>query len=245
MTEQTIPVGKYTYTMLDLHPRDGVRWAVGRKGGRRSATWRLWGHKKGDAYLAMRSLGAHIKVSFHRDRRCNVGFTSEFAAEGKETFGIEPRHWHRWKLPDAPVARAFQVVIPDSDLATFDEDDAEPMAWIPSPGNGRAIVFTVLIAEPPDSFRWSSPDKDGTLLGFMGCPTRMTWLVHHSQELDAGTYGMIDRERRRAASHAGAKLGHAALMDGRMVLWGHPNASNACPYFIETDAATLQSQAAE
>jgi hypothetical protein len=35
----------------------GLRWAVGAPDAPRSATWRLWGNKKGDIYLAVRSKG--------------------------------------------------------------------------------------------------------------------------------------------------------------------------------------------
>jgi hypothetical protein len=239
MNERSFSIGRYTHTIRDLHPRDGIRWAVGSKVSRRSSTWRLWGHKKGDAYLAMRSMGGLLKVSIHRDRRCNVGFTSEFAKQAQEQFGTRVRHWHRWKLPDAPMVRAFQVVIPDSELAEFDEEDTEPMAWIPAPGAGQAAVFTLFVAEPPNEFRWNSPEESGQLIGTMICPTRFTWLVHHNQSLDNATLEMIENGRRRAEEHAGAKLKNAPPDGLRMVLWGHRDAAQSDPFFVETDAARL------
>ena len=52
-----------------------IRWAVGSIDGSRGATWRLWGDKKGDVYVAARSITGLVKASFHRDRKCHLGFT--------------------------------------------------------------------------------------------------------------------------------------------------------------------------
>ena len=45
----------------ELGKSDGVRWAVGEQNGRRSSTYRFWGNKKGDFYLAARSIGGSLK----------------------------------------------------------------------------------------------------------------------------------------------------------------------------------------
>lgn len=235
MAPRTFGGEGYSYTVHDLHPRDGVRWAVGKKDGRRSSTWRMWGDKKGDVYLAMRSMGSTLKVSLHRDRRCSVGFTKEFETEAKERFGASTRHWHRWILPDSPRVKSFQVLVPDSDLAEFASEEKEPMVWIPAPGAGRAVVFTVFIAEPPTEFSWVSPEKNGNLLGTMLCPTRLAWVVHKSQKLDVNTLKMIQESRAKVHESAAAALKKIRLKDLRITLAGHHPENYG--FFIELDAS--------
>jgi hypothetical protein len=128
----------------NLGLRDGIRFAVGEPNGRRSGTWRLWGDKKGDVYLSMRTCGRMLKASFDRDRRCSVGFTSEYEKIAKERFKVANRHWERWKLPDGEVVRLAQIVFPDSDLVSHDAKDGDPMRWLPAPGPGRAVVVSNL-----------------------------------------------------------------------------------------------------
>lgn len=221
--------------MHDLHPRDGVRWAVGTKDGRRSSTWRMWGDKKGDSYLSMRLMGAILKVSLHRDRRCSVGFTKGFESLAKEQFGASSRHWHRWVLPDNPVVKGFQILVPDSDLAEFTSEEKEPMAWIPAPGEGRAVVCTVFIAEPPSRFSWVSPEKNGNLLGSMVCPTRATWVVHKNQELDVNTLKMIEENRAKVQERAAVPLKDISPKGLRTTLFGHRSEIDV--FFIELDAS--------
>lgn len=243
MVERSVNVGSFKYTVQDLHPRDGIRWAVGAIDAKRSSTWRLWGDKKGDVYLAMRSLGGQLKVSIHRDRRCSVGFTKEFESEAKERFGTNSRHWERWTLPDAPVVKAAQILVPDSELAAFPAKESDPMAWIPPSGEGRATVFTLFVAEPAGEFQWESPETSGNLLGTMICKTRSSWLVHTSQLLDEPTLKMIDEGRMRAATMATSQTTASQLAttdpEGlRMVLVGH-GASKSDLFFVETDAFEL------
>ncbi|MDH4079078.1 MAG: hypothetical protein OEU68_04620 [Nitrospira sp.] len=232
MTPRTIGGEGYSYTMHDLHPRDGVRWAVGTKDGRRSSTWRMWGDKKGDCYLSMRSIGATLKVSLHRDRRCSVGFTKEF--ESKK-FGFSSRHWHRWVLPGSPVVKGFQILVPDSDLAEFASEEKEPMAWIPAPGEGRAVVVTVFIAEPPTEFSWVNPEKNGNLLGTMVCRTRATWAVHKNQKLDVNTVKMIEENRAKVQKRGAALLKDIPPIGLRTTLFGHHSDTDV--FFIELDAS--------
>ena len=235
MPTSTFRVGQHTLSVKDLHPRDAIRWAVGSPNGRRSSTWRLWGDKKGDVYVAMRSLANRLKVSIHRDRRCQVGFTSEFAKEAVERFGAPSRHWERWKLPDGPVIRALQIIIPDSDLEVFDADEKHPMHWIPAPGTGRAQVFSVFVAEPRDAYSWKSPEADGQLLGTMIGPTRSTWLVHVNQILEAESLQMIEHGRSQGYAMAAAQVPEDPTAGLRMTLWGHTEAKSDV-FFVELDA---------
>ena len=180
-------------------------------------------------------MGGTLKVSLHRDRRCSVGFTSEFGPKAKERFGASSRHWHRWVLPDSPVVKSFQILIPDSELAEFASEEKEPMAWIPAPGAGRAVAFTVFIAEPPDKFSWVSPERDGNLLGTMVCPTRAAWVVYKSQELDVNALRMIETGRAKALKVAAAQIMEVSSKGLRMTLFGHHSETDV--FFIELDAS--------
>jgi hypothetical protein len=55
-----------------------LRWAIGSLDGLRSSVWFLRGAKKGDIYVALRSLGAITKASFHLSGQGQVGFTNEY-----------------------------------------------------------------------------------------------------------------------------------------------------------------------
>ena len=225
--------------MQDLHHRDAIRWAVGSITSRRSATWRLWGDKKGDVYLATRSLGSLLKVSIHRDRRCSVGFTQKFASEAKQRFGKPSRHLERWTLPDLPVAKAIQVVIPDSELASYSANEKEAMAWIPPPGENKVVVFTVFVAEPPTEFVWESPEVSGNLLGVMATKSRFTWVVHHSQVLDEPTLRMINDGKKIATARTPkAQLENVPSEGMRMAMWAG-NKSNTDFFIVDIDASKL------
>jgi hypothetical protein len=108
MSSSVFHIGPHVVTAEDLPSRAGIRWAVGSPDGRRSSTWRLWGDKKGDVYLSMRSQGGRLKASFHRDRHCSVGFTKEYESIAKERFGADSRHWERWRLPAPEAPSSYQ-----------------------------------------------------------------------------------------------------------------------------------------
>jgi hypothetical protein len=79
--------------------RGAIRWAVGSIDGPRGATWRLWGNKKGDVYVAARSIAGQAKASFHRDRKCHLGCTGEYIERARTQFpGLTARHWDRWTI---------------------------------------------------------------------------------------------------------------------------------------------------
>lgn len=225
--------------MHDLHPKDAIRWAVGNESGRRSSTWRLWGDKKGDIYVSMRNLGSQLKASIHRDRRCHLGFTSEFAKEAAQRFGTSDRHWGRWELPNESVVRAIQIVIPDSELDTFETEEKNPMRWISAPGPGRAQVFSVFISEPSNAFVWESEEKNGHLIGTLISPTRSTWLVHTEQELDRQTLEMIEASREQMYRLTAPEQLEGSEDGLRMTIWGQSGAKNDV-FFVELNAAKLQ-----
>ena len=180
----------------------------------------MWSDKKGDVYLSTRSLGSRLKASFHRDRRCSVGFTTEYAEAARERFGTASRHWDRWSLPQQPVVRIAQIVYPFSDLTQFQTDDASPMAWIPISPQDDAAVVSIFVAEPPSAFDWNGPES-GNLLGYMHAPTRLTWVVHTSQKLDPALLEYAANARRRAEGMPGSLPVPRNDPAVRMFLWGN------------------------
>jgi hypothetical protein len=243
MTIEAITIGSQTYTVQNLRPmKDAIRWAVGNAGGIRSSTWRLWANKKGDVYLAQRSLGSQFKMSIHQSRYCSVGFTNEYEEEARARFGGESRHWEQWKLPDAPVVRAVEVVIPNSELALLQTSEADPMAWIAPPGFGRAAVFALFIAEPKEIISWEIIQRTGTLIGTIGTRTRAAWLTYTSQVLSEQRLRLIAEYRTRAVANA-ARHGVTQIADDmRLVLAGH-GAAKADAFFVELNASTLTTSA--
>ncbi len=201
------------------------------------------GQQESDTYLSMRSLGSQLKISIHKDRRCHIGYTKEYESIAAERFGEENRHWERWVLHEGNVVRAIQILIPDSDLGIFSSEEKNPTRWIPAPGVGRATVFSVFVAEPPNSYQWEIPEKDGHLLGTMIGPTRSTWLVHTEQELDALTIGMIEKGRAQTFSMTPKELLTEEPSGLRMCLWG--TSGNTECFLIELSAASLGVKSSE
>ena len=204
----------------------GIRFAVGNPNGLRSSTWRIWPNKKGDTYLATRSLGGILKVSFHKDRRCHIGFTSEYAQTAKERFGAERRLLQRWELPEGPVARAAQIVIPYSELTAFESEEATQMRWIPSPGPGFAVVVTLFMAEPPDAFKWENSNSDGMPIAMMCSSTRVAWLVYTNQPWNAQHHDWMEHHRIKSLDLPGAEHAPWGSPEMRTIMWGASESPN-------------------
>lgn len=109
------------------------------------------------------------------------------------------------------------------------------MGWVPAPGKGRATVFSVFVAEPPNVFNWESPEKSGHLLGVMKSKTRFTWVVHWEQDIDSPTRQFIEDNRARAQHMPSAQLAVLESDALRMVLWGQGE-TKADLFFIELNA---------
>jgi hypothetical protein len=169
---------------------NALRWAVGSSTGIRSGTWRLWGNKKGDVYLSMRSLGGVLKCSFHRDGNCHTGYTSEYADTARVRFGDLKRHWMKWRLPEEPMARAMQIVVPKSELRAFEEDNDKQTHWIPAPATGCAVTVSIFISKINGEEPWPEFSKGASPLGVMRMPERLIWIVYqeHPVSPDLASY---------------------------------------------------------
>ena len=132
----------------ELASRSRLRWAIGSLDGLRSSAWILSGHKKGDIYVAVRSLGGITKASFHKDGRCHVGFTHEYQATASQRFGGISRHWQRWRLPAAPIVRVLQIVVPHAELRAFVDRGPREVTWLPIPPEGSIAVVSIYVSAP-------------------------------------------------------------------------------------------------
>ena len=220
--------------MIDFHDatRDGLRWVVGKADGPRSNTWRLWGNKKGDLYLAVRSLGGTIKASFHRDRRCQVGFTKEYEETARARFGAARRHWETWVLPGEPWVRVAQIVIPASDLASFVGRESFETTWLQPPAPGSASLVSIFIAEPPTIEDWPQLFEGVEPLALFTYATRTAWAVSTTVTLEAETIRRMDEGRQLANQLPGASSA-PRVPSTRSVLWGSSTGAPHDLYFYE------------
>jgi hypothetical protein len=207
--------------------RGGIRWAVGSINGPRGATWRLWGNKKGDVYLAARSITREVKASFHRDRKCHLGFTSEYIESARTQFpGLTSRNWDCWTIPDELVVRALQIVLPASELRAFASQEAAQTKWLPPPSENFTSEVTVFIVDcrtmgrPTDS-KWPGASVGAQSLGLIDLPVagRTVWAVHTYNALDGSAMACIEKQRRMVENLADDYKAHRTP-DARAILAG-------------------------
>jgi hypothetical protein len=181
-------------TVIELHG-NAIRWAIGSPDGPRSSTWRLWGNKKGDFYLSVRALGHIVKSSFHPDGWCSIGFDRQYLPKMRARFPqAHSRHWRRWQLPDSPLARALQVVIPTSELRSYALDDA-PDIWIAPPGPDHVAVASVFIAPSGTKPSWSAGEPQPHPICVIETRNRAAWLLYNANPLDHTTLDWIEQQR--------------------------------------------------
>jgi hypothetical protein len=231
VTIRSLHIGNRLLQFQDAS-RNGVRWIVGSAGGARSNTWRLWGNKKGDLYLAVRSLGGIVKASFHRDRRCQVGFTTEYQETARTRFGATQRHWDTWSLPSEPWVRVAQIVIPGSDLASFSGSESPETTWLPPPASESASLVSIFVAEPPAIESWPDLFEGVTPLALFTYATRTAWAVSTTISLDTETVRRMNDGRERANQLPGA-ADAPRIPSTRAVLWGSSSGAPHDLYFYE------------
>lgn len=225
-----------TSDLVELRAGEGIRWAIGSSDGLRSSTWRFWGNKKGDFYLSVRSLGGTFKTSLHRDRRCQTGFTKEYATRTALERG---RHFDRWELPDELLTTAFQVVTPARELSRFRASDKQPMKWLPIAPPGSASIVTVFVATPKYLSEKGEPypgaRKGAELVGLAATRNRSVFLVHSQQLFQENLALDIEQYRRRLADSMAAN--GTAESESRAVLFCGDGAETR--YVVEVAIAPL------
>jgi hypothetical protein len=190
-----------------LRPGDGIRWALGSRTGLRSSTWRFWGNKKGDFYVAVRSLGGLVKTSLHRDGWCQTGVTEEYL---KKSPHKSPRKLDRWRLPDAPLLNALEIVTPAEELDVFDSEEADPIVWLPAPKPSFVSVVTIVVWRPGTPFdngeRWPRESLGTNPVGIITTPTRSAIAVQGQYSMNGETRQIIETYRSQIKAKAPADL---------------------------------------
>jgi hypothetical protein len=171
-----------------------LRWAIGSPHDPRSSIWRLWGNPKGDVYAAVRSLGGMIKASFHRDGKCQVGFTSEYAVTALSRFGRRRRHWETWKLPTEPMVRVLQILVPQSELRRFTRNEGAGVVWVPAPALDSIAVVSAIVA-PPLAEVTPEMSSNACLIGTVRTNLRNAWVFYNHCSPDATLRKIIAVEK--------------------------------------------------
>ena len=183
-----------------------IRWAIGAPDGPRSSAWRLWGNKKSDIYAAVRSLGGITKASFHRDGRCQVGFTDAYAVTASRRLGATSRHWETWQLPPDPIVRILQLIVPSSELRPFVDANPqqESIIWLPAPPEGSVGVVSVFLCIGDVPLPLPSSIVDAIVFGRVRASARTARLVYARHRPDTALAETIERERTRLRGIPGA-----------------------------------------
>lgn len=180
----------------------GLRWAIGTPDGLRSTAWLLVGNKKGDLYVSVRSLGGITKASFHRDGRCQVGFTDAYRETAGARFGAaESRHWETWRLPDEPMVRVLQIFVPRTDFRAFVDRNSSPVTWLPTPPDGAVAAVSIFVST---GIADTSLPAGASLVGQVRASTRTAWVVYAHTPVDAAIGRMIGAARARIPPGPGA-----------------------------------------
>lgn len=212
-----------------------IRCAVGSFDGLRGSTWRLWGNKKGDIYLSTRQMGGTFKASLHKDRNCQLGFTSEFEDEARTNFShVGSRHWHKWRLPDIPVAQAIQILLPDSELRAFrpEGESSSALFWLPLPSFNSVSVITIyIIVKKVHEIRLPENLQGVQPLGIIPTEKVVALVAYSSNPLDENSKKFIEEKRKLVKSRT-VNFEWANSPGLRTIIpFGHEG--QYCQYFLE------------
>lgn len=116
---------------VQLPLREGpLRFAVMRKDGMSSNSWRAWVESPGDFYIKCRDNMSEIKISLHKSGKHQIAFTTESKLE--MTPGS--RFWDRWTEPlyidRLNLQPTFKLYFPSWGLSLSNEDRLQhPETW--------------------------------------------------------------------------------------------------------------------
>jgi hypothetical protein len=173
------------------------RIAIGLPSARRSGTWRIWSNPKGDIYVANRCLGGIYKASFHRDRRCQFGFTSEYAEIASDRFDLRTRHLERWSLPDCAIVRAVQILVPETELRMASSHEENKITWLETPPPGSIGTISLFITRSDYPFAVPSGIPGALIVGRMETSIRTGWIAYAHTYPDSRLANSIEIEKSR------------------------------------------------
>jgi hypothetical protein len=218
-----------------------VRFAVGQPDGPQSSVWRLWVDGN-DVYISQRDLTSVKKVSLHESGIWRYAWTAEFVAKAPPFLAPGQDRatdkWDRTTLEFLPgVTRAFDILVPASEVTM--PKHAEPAAvsgkkkivWVPSPPEGCAMHFTVLITTAEVTAAtsgWPGRRTMGTRFIWKAeLPnTQTVWLVALDRPVDDWLRNQVTGFKSSALPVARRKFeeaGQSELGEARVVLYGQDN----------------------
>lgn len=177
-----------------------LRWAIGSPDGLRSSTWRIWGNAKGDIYVAVRCLGSVMKASFHRDGKCHLGFTEEYAKRAARGIENASRHWEKWKLPAAPVTRGLRILVPHAELRRFAGHDDGAVVWLRPPDPGSIGTISIIFAPSQTNLELPADLPSARVVGLVSTGLRDAWVLYAHSVPDATWTRVIATERAKLAA---------------------------------------------
>ena len=196
------------------------RLAIGAPANRQSGVWRIWSNPKGDVYVANRCLGGIYKASFHKDRKCQFGFTSEYADNANERFGRNDRHLEKWMLPETAIVRAIQILIPESELRISAKEENNKITWLETPPPGSVGTISLFITEKDFQLELPSNVPGATIVGNLDTDIRWAWISYAFTTPDDNLAELIEFEKRRLYS----RIANIAIPPGtRASLWDSKN----------------------
>ena len=105
---------------------DSIRFAVHRRNGLSSNSWRVWSERSGDVYIACRDHLGDMKISLHRSGKCHVASDQMAHFDGSRYIG----RWERALNPATKHVVPFQLVFPTRALSVNQEHrDRNSKLW--------------------------------------------------------------------------------------------------------------------
>ncbi|HBE83440.1 MAG TPA: hypothetical protein PLN05_03945 [Pyrinomonadaceae bacterium] len=196
------------------------RLAIGSPSKRQSGIWRIWSIPKGDIYVANRCLGGIYKASFHKDRKCQFGFTKEYAEKADERFGRNDRHIEKWRLPEDAVVCAIQILIPESELRISASTDDEKITWLETPPLDSVGTISLFITEKDIELHVPRNVPGAVIVGRLDTDIRRAWITYAFTIPDKKLAEIIEFEKHRLK----ATIANMAIPPGtRASLWDSKN----------------------
>jgi hypothetical protein len=178
-------------------PKNVFRLAIGASQSSMSSVWRIWSEYKGDVYVSVRCLGGTYKMSLHKDGKCQFGFTKEYEKLAKERFGIENRHQELWRLPDEPIIRALQILIPASELREAEVSNPQKLTWLETPPAGNIGTISLFITAPDVKFDIPKDTPGASLVGKLETAIRNAWIAYAFTNPDDKLKRLVKNEKEK------------------------------------------------
>jgi hypothetical protein len=109
--------------------------------------------RKSDVYIASRKVGYAVKASLHEPGPARIALTSNYVRQPDAipVPGDDPRHPIEWerarpRLPDAPMTRAFAIIVPWDEVRDRGYPEKGDVVRTPTPAVGNCIEYDVMYA---------------------------------------------------------------------------------------------------